>query len=63
MSSPSAAADVLCVLVADSNRMQARLLTNALRRRPEFRIATCRMETNPFSKVLPLAQSRWPCSR
>lgn len=42
---PSAPVDALCVLVADSNRMQARLLTNALRRRPEFRIATCRMET------------------
>jgi DNA-binding NarL/FixJ family response regulator len=42
---PSATVDALCVLVADSNRMQARLLTNALRRRPEFRIATCRMET------------------
>jgi len=44
-STPSASADALSVLVADSNRMQARLLTNALRRRPEFRIATCRMET------------------
>jgi DNA-binding NarL/FixJ family response regulator len=42
---PDATADAISVLVADSNRMQAQLLTSALRRRPEFRIATCRMET------------------
>ena len=29
------------VLIADSNHMQAQLLTNALRRHPEFRISTC----------------------
>ena len=38
-------ADDVCVLVADSNRMQAQLLSRALRRHPEFRIATCRVET------------------
>jgi DNA-binding NarL/FixJ family response regulator len=32
------------VLVADSNRMQAQLLTSALRRRPEFRIFTCSVD-------------------
>jgi DNA-binding NarL/FixJ family response regulator len=32
------------VLVADSNRMQAQLLSSALRRRPGFRISTCLME-------------------
>jgi DNA-binding NarL/FixJ family response regulator len=32
------------VLIADSNRMQAQLLTGALRRRPEFRISTCLLE-------------------
>jgi DNA-binding NarL/FixJ family response regulator len=32
------------VLIADSNRMQAQLLTSALRRRPEFYIATCPVE-------------------
>lgn len=44
-STPAATADALCVLVADSNRMQAQLLARALRRRPEFRITTCPMET------------------
>jgi len=33
------------VLIADSNRMQAQLLTSALRRRPEFDIVTCPMDT------------------
>jgi DNA-binding NarL/FixJ family response regulator len=32
------------VLLADSNRMQAQLLTSALRRRPEFHIATCQVD-------------------
>src|ERR1039457_7619326 len=42
MSSPSAAASsAINVLSADSNRMQAQLLTSALRRRSEFRIFTC----------------------
>jgi DNA-binding NarL/FixJ family response regulator len=46
MCPPSAAAsDVTSVLVADSNRMQAQLLSGALRRRPEFRITTCAMDT------------------
>jgi len=46
MSSPSAAAsDAISVLVADSNRMQAQLLTRALRRRPEFHISTCLLDT------------------
>jgi DNA-binding NarL/FixJ family response regulator len=31
----------ITVLIADSNRMQAQLLTSALRRRSEFRISTC----------------------
>jgi DNA-binding NarL/FixJ family response regulator len=44
--SPSLAAtrDAISVLVADSNRMQAQLLTSALRRRPEFRIFSCAMD-------------------
>ena len=44
--SPSSAAtsDAIRVLVADSNRMQAQLLTSALRRHPEFRIAACPLE-------------------
>jgi DNA-binding NarL/FixJ family response regulator len=35
----------MSVLIADSNRMQAQLLTSALRRRPEFRVRHCLMET------------------
>lgn len=33
------------VLIADSSRMQAQLLTSALRRRSEFHITTCPMDT------------------
>jgi DNA-binding NarL/FixJ family response regulator len=33
------------VLIADSNRMQAQLLTSALRRHAEFHISTCHMDT------------------
>lgn len=44
--SPSSAtvSDAINVLVADSSRMGAQLLTSALRRRPEFHITTCQME-------------------
>jgi DNA-binding NarL/FixJ family response regulator len=41
---PTATAGAICVLVADSNRMQAQLLTNALRRRLEFRLIICGMD-------------------
>jgi DNA-binding NarL/FixJ family response regulator len=37
-------ADALGVLIADANRMQAQLLTSALRRRSEFHINTCQMD-------------------
>jgi DNA-binding NarL/FixJ family response regulator len=40
-SSLAAASSAITVLIADSNRMQAQLLTSALRRRSEFRISTC----------------------
>jgi DNA-binding NarL/FixJ family response regulator len=43
-SSAATFADI-SVLIADSNRMQAQLLTSALRRRPEFRVRHCQMET------------------
>ena len=33
------------VLIADTNRMQAQLLTSALRRRPEFSISTCLLDS------------------
>lgn len=44
--SPSSAAtsQAIGVLLADSNRMQAQLLTNALRRHSEFHITTCSMD-------------------
>jgi len=45
MSQSAATSDVINVLVADSSRMQAQLLTSALRRRPEFRVTTCPMDT------------------
>jgi len=42
---PSAAAsDTIGVLIADSNRMQAQLLSSALRRHAEFDIAICQMD-------------------
>jgi DNA-binding NarL/FixJ family response regulator len=41
----AAASDAMGVLIADSNRMQAQLLASALRRRPEFHITTCPMDT------------------
>src|SRR5580698_3165558 len=40
-SSPAAAHAAIAVLIADSNRMQAQLLTSALRRRSEFHISVC----------------------
>ena len=43
--SSGAASGVIRVLVADSNRMQAQLLTRALRRRSEFHITTCPLDT------------------
>ncbi len=44
---PSSAATftAIGVLIADSNRMQAQLLTSALRRHPEFHITSCPMDT------------------
>jgi len=41
MSPSSAVSSGIAVLIADSNRMQAQLLTSALRRRSEFRVSTC----------------------
>jgi DNA-binding NarL/FixJ family response regulator len=43
--SSAAASGTIAVLIADSNRMQAQLLSGALRRRPEFQVSTCQMET------------------
>jgi DNA-binding NarL/FixJ family response regulator len=44
-SSSSATSHPVDVLIADSNRMQSQLLISALRRRPEFNVAACQMET------------------
>ena len=53
MSPTSAAtADAISVLVADSNRMQAQLLTTALRRRPEFRIFSCAMDASAMLQAV-----------
>jgi DNA-binding NarL/FixJ family response regulator len=58
MSSPSAAtSDAIPVLIADSNRMQAQLLTSALRRHSEFRIAICPM--NPVA-ILQAVNTKLP---
>jgi DNA-binding NarL/FixJ family response regulator len=43
-SSRTPAADVIAVLLADSNRMQSQLLSSALRRRSEFHISTCAID-------------------
>lgn len=46
MTSSSAATSYpIDVLVADSNIMQSQLLISALRRRPEFEVSACEMET------------------
>src|ERR1700758_5280980 len=43
-SSLAAVSSVIGVLIADSNRMQAQLLTSALRRRSEFSISNCSID-------------------
>ena len=43
--SSAATSNAIGVLIADSNRMQAQLLTSALRRHSEFRVQTCEMDT------------------
>src|SRR5579864_5931775 len=46
MIAPSnATSSVIGVLIADSNRMQAQLLTSALRRYSEFHITQCQMDS------------------
>jgi DNA-binding NarL/FixJ family response regulator len=46
MNPPAAPPVTISVLIADSNRMQAQLLTSALRRRSEFKISTCPIDTS-----------------
>jgi DNA-binding NarL/FixJ family response regulator len=40
------------VVIADSNRMQAQLLTSALRRRAEFRVSTCPVDMASVLKAV-----------
>jgi DNA-binding NarL/FixJ family response regulator len=42
---PATAPEAISVLIADTNRMQAQLLTSALRRHSEFHISICQMDT------------------
>ena len=50
---PSAAtSDAIGVLIGDSNRMQAQLLTSALRRHAAFHITICQMETVHILKAV-----------
>jgi DNA-binding NarL/FixJ family response regulator len=51
MNAPSTTATIN-VLVADSSRMQAQLLTGALRRHPEFHVAACQMDTVSILEAL-----------
>lgn len=46
------------VLIADSNCMQAQLLTSALRRHPEFHIATCKVDTLSILQAVTLKPPR-----
>jgi len=51
-SSSAAASRPIDVLVADSNRMQSQLLISALRRRPEFTVAACQIETTSILRAV-----------
>jgi len=50
--SSNSAPGPISILVADSNRMQAQLLTGALRRRGEFHVASCRMDNVSILKAV-----------
>jgi DNA-binding NarL/FixJ family response regulator len=51
-SNPVAASNTVAVLVADSNQMQRQLLVSALRRRPEFRVSSCDVNTDTILAAL-----------
>lgn len=50
--SSSAAPAAINVLIADSSRMQAQLLTGALRRRSEFHVSTCAVDIGSILQSL-----------
>jgi DNA-binding NarL/FixJ family response regulator len=52
MSSSAATSDAINVLVADTNRMQAQLLTSALRRHAEFHTTICPMDTSSILQAV-----------
>ena len=52
--SSAAASTATAILIADSNRMQAQLLTSALRRRSEFRVSTCPVD---FASIMEAVSS------
>jgi len=53
MSPPLASnATVIPILIVDSNRMQASLLTSALRRRAEFRISSCPVDVESILQAV-----------
>jgi len=58
MTAPAATSNSIGVLIADSNRMQAQLLTNALRRRPEFHVATCKVDALSILQAVTLKPPR-----
>ena len=49
----SATSHPIGVLISDSNRMQAQLLAGALRRHPEFSIATCPLDPASIDQTSP----------
>jgi DNA-binding NarL/FixJ family response regulator len=50
--SPSPAPPAINVLIADSSRMQAQLLTSALRRRSEFRVSICAVDSDSILEAV-----------
>lgn len=54
----AATSTTISVLIADSNRMQAQLLTSALRRRSEFHITTCLMDTSSILQAVSVKHPR-----
>lgn len=48
----------ISVLIADSNRMQAQLLTSALRRRSEFRVSTCAVDITSILDAIASAPAK-----
>jgi DNA-binding NarL/FixJ family response regulator len=54
----TAASSAIGVLIADSSRMQAELLTSALRRRSEFRVFTCPLEESSMLQAAASTHAR-----